>query len=84
MMARNSHGRSFKEHGVGPSTLLLWHISEPRQTVRIYNRRVEPGLGAIVEENTVDDLTSRGEPDTDPRDAGDSLDILDLLLDETD
>jgi hypothetical protein len=41
--------------------------------------RVESGLTAVIEEDTVDDQSSDERRDTDK-----SLDIRDLLLDETD
>jgi hypothetical protein len=63
----------------------LEHAGEARHFRRAENRQVEPGISAVIEEDTVDDFTSSGEEsEGDVRNPKTGLDIRDLLLDETD
>ncbi len=85
MINRNIFGRSIEEQSLGETTFAFGNAREPFQFLRVHNRQVEPGFGAVVTEDGVDDLTSGGgEAEGDVRDAEDRLDIRDLLLDETD
>ena len=65
MVNRDSYGRDMRQERFSKNAFA--------------SARVESGLTAVIEEDTVDDQSSDERRDTDK-----SLDIRDLLLDETD
>jgi hypothetical protein len=85
MIGGNNYGRRFKEQRLSQTSFLFRNVGEPLRFLRVYNRQVESGMSAVLEEDEVDDLTSSaGESEEAVKDAQDSFDIRDLLLDEMD
>jgi hypothetical protein len=73
MVNRRSHGRSIEQASFGQPAFFFGDAREPL------------GVAVVVEDDGVDDLISRGgEIEGDLREAEESFDIRDLLLDETD
>ena len=85
MVRGNIYGRRIKEQSLGQTAFLFRNAREPLQFLRVYNRKVETSLGAVIEEDGVDDFASNGrEAEEDVQEAEDRFDIRDLLLDEAD
>jgi len=79
MVNRHSHGQGIEE------ARFFGTAREPVQFLTVHKRRANPRLAVVVEEDEVDDLIiRRGETEGDVREAEESFDIRDLLLDETD
>jgi hypothetical protein len=85
MIGGHNDGKRFKGQTLGQTSFLFRNIGEPLEFLRVYSGRVQSSLTAVLEEDEVDDVTSSvGETEGDYKDAQDSFDIRDLLLDDTD
>ena len=69
----------------GQKASLFRNAGEQLQFLRLYNRKLETSLGAVIEEDSVDDFaSSNSKSEEDVRDTEEHFDIRDLLLDEAD
>src|SRR3954466_15662686 len=77
--------RTIKKESFRQTTLFFGNTGEAFQLFCIDDGEIKASLGAVIEEDGVDDLTGIGrQAEGDIRDPQDCLDIRDLLFDETD
>ena len=82
---RNIHRGGIEEQRSRKETLVFGNIRESVEPLRVHGRQAESTFSAGVEEDGVDDFTGRSrDTQAGTPDAKDSVDIRDLLLDETD
>src|SRR5262249_18775527 len=78
-------GRRIERENLSQPAFLFGNTGKALELLSIDDSEIESGLGGVIEENGVDDLTSSGgQPEADIEDLEDGFDVRDLLLDETD